>query len=944
MQRFIFIFIIILINFCPVTLLAINSNLVCNHGVGQIRPNVSENGVVKGRILDRITKKPVEGAYVYVTKKRTIWNITDSSGFFSLVINDKNLVDSGDAETGLEHIVISISCLGYKPINVSLIQNSTYYLDQQSLFIREVVVTATESHGMTSSSKIGKHAMEHLQPSSFADILELIPGGKANDPVFSTPNTIHLREVPILSSDYATSSLGTSFIIDGAPISTNANMQSMNGAWEYGVKKRDFTNMGVDMRTISTDDIGNVEIIRGIPSVEYGDLTSGLVKIERKRGGNKFCARFKADMKSKLYYIGKGYEWEKRYLSINISADYLDSKSDPRNTMENYKRFTGSARINKSWKLPEYNISLSTNADYSGSFDREKIDPDLNSGAIDKYKSEYNRFALSSTIDIKAIGKKIFKDFLFTSSFSTQHDRLSHTKLIQLQRDTPAAVTTVEGESDAVILPYTYIASQTVDGKPFNAFIKANAVFSIPFEKLENSLKIGGDWNMDKNYGDGQVFNPSRPLYPGISTRMRKYSTIPSLHNLSFYAEESLRIPVGRQAIYIVAGLRGITMLNLGNRFDMSGKFYYDPRINAKWILPAFSIGKKDIWVEFSGGIGRHTKMPTAPQLYPDAVYMDLVQLNYYHPNADYKRINLMTYIVDPTNRALNPAQNQKWELRADISVNGNRLSLTYFEENMKSGFRRSVVYNPYTYKKYDASIIDASTLTEPPATDNLPYTIQNELKAYTSITNGSRTYKRGIEYTFSTKRIQSLRTRLTISGAWFYTMYRNSQPVAKRPTVVVDNQQYKYVGIYLDDDGYIREMANTNFTIDTDIPSIKIGISFSAQCVWFTSSKNMSKSRNPIQYMDEKGNIYDFTEINAQDNYMKWLINSYSESTFARHTIPIGMNMNLKVTKKILQDRLMIALFVNKIMDYYPNYRSNGLIIRRHVTPYFGLEININI
>ena len=49
--------------------------------------------------------------------------------------------------------------------------------------------------------------------------------------------------------------------------------------------------------------------MRGIPSVEYGDLTSGMVKVNRKRGGTDLNARFKADMSSKLLYVGKGMEW-----------------------------------------------------------------------------------------------------------------------------------------------------------------------------------------------------------------------------------------------------------------------------------------------------------------------------------------------------------------------------------------------------------------------------------------------------------------------------------------------------------------------------------------------------------------------------------------------------------------------------------------------------------
>ena len=48
-----------------------------------------------------------------------------------------------------------------------------------TLKIAEVVVTAQETRGVTTASVIEKHAMEHLQPSSFSDILELLPGGRS---------------------------------------------------------------------------------------------------------------------------------------------------------------------------------------------------------------------------------------------------------------------------------------------------------------------------------------------------------------------------------------------------------------------------------------------------------------------------------------------------------------------------------------------------------------------------------------------------------------------------------------------------------------------------------------------------------------------------------------------------------------------------------------------
>ena len=57
--------------------------------------------------------------------------------------------------------------------------------------------------------------------------------------------------------------------------------------WKEGTLKRDFTNRGVDMRSISTDDIERVEIVRGIPSVEYGDLSNGVVKVNTLKGVKK---------------------------------------------------------------------------------------------------------------------------------------------------------------------------------------------------------------------------------------------------------------------------------------------------------------------------------------------------------------------------------------------------------------------------------------------------------------------------------------------------------------------------------------------------------------------------------------------------------------------------------------------------------------------------------
>ncbi len=883
--------------------------------------------IIKGLVLDADTKEPIIGATVSNARKDKAITVTNADGQFVIPKN--------------KDIKLKISYIGYKTLVTLPTDDGRYLMQAEISRLGEVVVTAQESRGLTSSSVIEKHAMEHLQPSSFADLLELLPGGRSRDPEMNAVNTIRLREASPMGSDYATSSLGTSFLVDGAPISTNANMQYVSGAWESAATSRDNTNAGVDMRTISTDDIESVEIVRGIPSVEYGDLTSGLVKINRRRGGHDWQARLKSDMGSKLFYLSKGAEWSNG-TTLNLSADYLDSKADPRNSLNNYTRVTFSARLGQTWHHTNHVLQLTSNLDYTGSFDRERQDPDLNKGAIDKYKSAYNRMALSTRLLLKMNHPMWLKDAGLTAAVSYQHDKVSRTRTVSLQSMTGAVLNYGEGDYDALILPYVYDASHDVDGKPLNVFFKLNAHLQIPSNKVANSLLVGADWNVDKNYGDGQVFDPERPVYPTSQTRMRSLSEKPANHTLSFYAEEKTTIPLGGCELELMAGVRALQMVNLPSDYDMHGRWYLDPRANIGFTFPRFTLFGQPSFVRLSGGVGQHTKMPTIDQLFPDPVYIDLLQLKYYHVNPDYSRINQRTYIIPGTNATLGAARNLKWELTGDLNIGGNRLTVTYFHENMTSGFRSQTNYVPYEYKKYDASGVDASALSAPPSLDDMPYELLTELCAYSHYENGSQTQKEGVELTFASKRIPKIHTRLTVTGAWFRTTYRNSQLMMERPSVVIDNSRIKFVGLYHDQEGVVNEMANTNFMFDTDVPKLKLGFSVSAQCQWYTSTQRDALSREPDAYMDSCGAIHEWTADCSTDLYLRWLLRT--STNYTKSTVPFAVNLNLKITKKLLNDRLNVAMFCNRIWDYSPDYESYGKTIRRHTKPYFGLELNVKI
>ena len=824
-------------------------------------------------------------------------------------------------------------------------------LDIDPVAIGEVLVTAAESKGPTSSSKIGREAIAHIQPSSIADLMELIPGGRATDPSFGAPQEIRLREAaPSSSANYATSALGTQIQVDGIPISNDANLQYSTS---YGsIQEYANVNRGVDTRAISTDDIESVEIVRGIPSVEYGDLTSGLVKVKRREGGRDLTARFKADMSSKLFSVGKGFERKGRgdaeRTTLNINADYLTAASDPRNPRQSYQRLTGSVRFGRHWQGSAYRYSAGGSLDYTGSFDNKKSDQDLDNGLggpVERYKSNYNRTQFAATFAVEARHRQFFHSLDLTASLSAEFDRIDRWRFVETGSDFAKTWGTEAGEYDAVIIPASYDATLLVDGKPFYGYAKAIAIFNADTERSRNTLRVGADWSMDKNYGRGLVFDVARPFSPQMDSRPRAYDAIPALHKLSFFLEDATTLALGDFRVEATGGVRAASMFNLGRRYTIQGKFYFDPRANVVVALPRFHVAGRNLTLRLGGGVGWHTKFPTMDSLYPDTEYFDFTQLNYWPANPALRRINLRLYTLDPTNYDLRAARNFKWEVRLDAGWNDNQLSVTYFREDMTSGFRTTSDYRSFTFRDYDETAIDMEQLDGPPSLDGIPYTEETRLGGYSRSTNGSRTEKSGIEFAFTSQRIRAIATRVTVTGAYFRTNYSNMHPEYLLPTSAPGGQTYPYVGYYFSTDGYLREMCNTNFLLDTQIPRLKLILSTSFQCMWFLGSRNTPVSAWPISYLDEDLVSHPFTAESAADGLLSALVRDSDPTLWRYVTTPFSMNVNLKITKKLYRDKMAVALFVNKLLDYTPDYHtSDGRHIRREVTPYFGMELNIKL
>ena len=375
----------------------------------------------------------------------------------------------------------------------------------------------------------------------------------------------------------------------------------------------------------------------------------------------------------------------------------------------------------------------------------------------------------------------------------------------------------------------------------------------------------------------------------------------------------------------------------------MSGKVYADPRVNLNWRLPYFTVAGSPLRFALSSGWGLTTKNPTLNYLYPDNYYSDFVELAYYdtkNPERD-SRFVVMSYKQDPTNYAIKPARNRKWEVRLDIDWKENSLSVDYFYEQMTSGFRYSRIYGDYLYKKYDAAQMAAGTDWH-----TLPFKAMHVLDGYQQASNGSKMVKQGIELQFTSARIRALRTRFNINGAWFHTTYTNSQPMFDPVSTVIDNRPVSesYVGLYDWNEGRVNDRLNTNFTLDTQVPEWGFIFTTSVQCMWLIKTKRQEKNGYPIAYISAAdGKLHPYTPESEQDVFLKQLVQTYKNDMFRPFTVPMSMIINLKATKRIGR-YMRLSFFANKILDYLPDYKSNGKVIRRNSLPYFGVEANLTI
>ena len=309
--------------------------------------------------------------------------------------------------------------------------------------------------------------------------------------------------------------------------------------------------------------------------------------------------------------------------------------------------------------------------------------------------------------------------------------------------------------------------------------------------------------------------------------------------------------------------------------------------------------------------------------------------------------MNIRTYTIDTNNYGLRPAHNNKVELRLGGSYDSHQFYVTYFHEKMNDGFRSTQQIIPMlTYKRYDTSGIDGSKLTAPPALEALPYRMDTLLRTTTVTGNGTVIVKEGIEFQYASPRVPLINTRLTINGAWFHSIYGTASPEYYAGSfrqingITISN---RFIGLYEWSSGYVKDQFSSNIIADTYLDKLGLILSATAECFWLGWMRAPSRLPRPVAYVDVEGNQYAYTDADASDLYKRWLILGNQKNADMIQRERAYMCLNIKASKRFGR-YATLAFFADRLLNIAPDYEVDGFIVRRIFTPYFGMELNIQL
>ncbi|OFX99422.1 MAG: hypothetical protein A2W89_12350 [Bacteroidetes bacterium GWE2_42_39] len=874
----------------------------------------------------------------------------------------------------------SVTYIGYKEYSISVTLKQSVALNiklqQQSLGLKEVTVTAEQSTSGTTSSKIKSDAINHVQASSLKDVMQLVPGNLLLNPNLGEPGKLSIREIDSNGMVDVNSALGTAVIVDDIPMTNDGNMQK---AMETGSSMTTYSGSGLDIRSISVDNIESITVDVGIPSAEHGNLTSGAVRIKTKSGGSPFNVKVKADPKTKQAFISKGFLLDNDKGVINMDMDVAHSYADIFKKTNLFDRYNLSTKYSQTFFREKNPLNIEGKLSFSYNIDGNEWDPDMiiEEEAYSKETGIMGKLSASWMLD-KSFLSSLSLDISYSMDWQTGFE-----KTLESSSSGPSFYSTAitNGEYQIYFTPSSYYSEVTYDGNPYNFYAKLKGTLFKKTGVFTHSGLFGAEWRTTGNTGDGRLYDTTRPAN-GLGTRPRPFTDIPALNQLSLFAEDKITTDIGSTGLEMTLGLR-MDNIQPTSPFTTDGSIAVDPRINVKYNI--LNRKNNELFKDFSLrlGYGKTTKAPTLIHLYPDREYNDVISFSYY-PDL----VVSTTNVVDTRNYDLKPAKSTKYEVGIDFQIGHIKTRLTGFYEEHKDGFVNDRVFYPMNYRYYNVLAAGLNPYYVP--NDGVYYNDANgnavkvgyenavKFSDYEQYRNADVRIKRGMEYTIDFGKIKALQTSFMVTGAWLQTeSYTEDAPywetvkytsytggVSKDESFVVKFQdEYGY--------GTVFERLNTNISIINHIPKLKMIVSLTTQIVWYEKDwrkiysddkfYSLSELRNylgnaslfsseqeetyyyqlPVSYKMYDNIEHVYTPGDFAQSLHQLAIDKELKYRFGEKVLPTLFLCNINISKDITK-RIKLAFYANNFLNIRPRHLNEreGSYVRRNQEPFFGADL----
>ena len=856
---------------------------------------LAQHVIVAGRITDDDTHKPIAFATILM-KENGYWAITGDDGSFSM----KN-IPVGKA-------TLTIQCLGYATRQITLdivkdIPRLRITLKQETLKLDEVTVTAQRKNNeSTTSYIIDRTALDNQQIVSVSDLSTLLPGGKTINATLMNDNRMALRSG---SQEGGNASFGTAIEVDGIRIDNNAAAGETAGA---------------STRAISSSNIESVEIVTGIPSVEYGDLSNGVVKVNTRKGKSPFIVEGKMNQHTKQIALNKGFDLGHNKGVLNASIEHAKSFSNIASPHTAYQRNILSLHYMNIFMRESAPLTLNVGVTGNIGGYHAEADPD---NELDDY-SKVRDNALRANFELNwLLNKRWITNLSLRGAFSTS-DRTSESSAHTNSATTLAYIhamnegyfiaTNYDSNPDApVILGPTgyWNVKQYSASKPMNWSLRLKGDWTRRFGKVMSRLMLGAEYTGSRNNGRGTYYDDLRyaPTW-----REFRHDDLPTLNNIALYAEEKVTIKTSKLSrMELTAGLRDdITMIS-GSDYGTVNSL--SPRFNGRYIFWQNRRKHTITDLVLHAGWGKSVKLPSFQILYPTPSYYDT---EVFRSQSTADNTTLSAWYCRPSKAIYNPDLKWQYTNQTDIgiemNIKGTRVSLSAFHHRTYNAYMASNVYTPFSYNYTPVASLENVSI---PSADRI-YTIdqegiitisdatgtmspirldvdQNGNKLYntrrfyqtnTRYINASPIDRYGLEWIVDFKQIKALNTSLRLDGNYYY--YKSADEtffasMNNSNTKMTGTQEpYQYIGWYRGTNsagaavtsvanGAISKALNLNTTITTHIPKIRLIVALRLEATLYNYHKAISELDGAVRGI----------ALNSQADYVGTPFDSNTENKY---------------------------------------------------------------